>query len=324
MSVARTSSALAAALAAAVVAGLTLVPGASASPTEASKPGLRERAAELSAGRGTAAAPAPGTVQRQEVRCFTDPSGDTDPPGDARGDVRGFCASNDPSSIGVSLTPGQPTDPATDPGWAGITGLIWDLDVDGDELEDFSVVYVAGTVSVEDSVSGEQLCETAQKFDGTTYSADFPASCIGAPSSFSVSAFMAYDSDPDNPDAPVYADITDYAGPVQATGGTTPPPSGGRSTGRLAGSDRYATAVAISANVFPGGAPIVFLARADAFADALAGGTLSRGPILLVPQCGAVPEVVKAEVRRLGATEVVALGGPGAVCDSVLLQVANA
>ena len=76
-------------------------------------------------------------------------------------------------------------------------------------------------------------------------------------------------------------------------------------------------------DAFPDGAHVVHIARADAFADALAGGTLTRGPILLVPRCGVVPEVVKAEVRRLGALEVVALGGPGAVCDSVLSQVAR-
>jgi putative cell wall-binding protein len=94
--------------------------------------------------------------------------------------------------------------------------------------------------------------------------------------------------------------------------------AGGAPTGRLAGETRYDTAVAISAAAFPRGAAVVYLARGDAFPDALAAGALTDGPILLVPTCGALPAPVLAEVARLTPGTVVALGGPTAVCDQLL------
>lgn len=87
---------------------------------------------------------------------------------------------------------------------------------------------------------------------------------------------------------------------------------------RLAGPDRLSTAVAISQEQFPDGADEVFLARADVFADAVAGGSLTAGPTLLVPSDGEVPPVVLDEVERLGAQTVTALGGEQAVSDNVL------
>lgn len=100
--------------------------------------------------------------------------------------------------------------------------------------------------------------------------------------------------------------------------------TGPRDLRRLAGDNRYTTAVAISQEAFPNSASAVYLARADSFADALAGASLTdRGPILLVPQCGTVPPAVLAEADRLDPIEVVALGGPGAICDEVLQQFAG-
>jgi putative cell wall-binding protein len=95
---------------------------------------------------------------------------------------------------------------------------------------------------------------------------------------------------------------------------------------RLAGADRVGTAVRISQHAFPaafttGGS--VYLARMDVFADAVAAGTLTDGPVLLVPSCATVPQAVKDEVARLAPARVVALGGTGAVCDQVLTDVAG-
>lgn len=98
----------------------------------------------------------------------------------------------------------------------------------------------------------------------------------------------------------------------------------GRQRGRLAGPDRFHTAVEISKAAFPSGAGTVYLARADLPADALAGGVLTNGPILLVPSCGQLPTVVAAEIRRLGPARVIALGGSAAVCDAVLEAAARA
>ena len=74
---------------------------------------------------------------------------------------------------------------------------------------------------------------------------------------------------------------------------------------------------------FPGGSPRGFLARADGYAEALPGGGLTSGPILLVPQCGTLPVVVREELVRLQPDHVTALGGPGAVCDAMLQQAAD-
>jgi hypothetical protein len=108
---------------------------------------------------------------------------------------------------------------------------------------------------------------------------------------------------------------------VTLSGGVALAAAGERDLRRLAGSSRYETAVEISQEAFPDGAASVYLARADAFADALAAASLTdRGPILLVPQCGTVPQAVIDEANRLQPLEVVALGGPGAVCEQVLQQ----
>jgi len=98
----------------------------------------------------------------------------------------------------------------------------------------------------------------------------------------------------------------------------TPVSEAPRARSRLAGASRIETAVAISAHAFPDGAEVVYLARADDPADAVAGGSLTDGPILLVPSCGDLPQVVRAEIERLAPDRVVALGGPAAVCDALL------
>jgi putative cell wall-binding protein len=92
----------------------------------------------------------------------------------------------------------------------------------------------------------------------------------------------------------------------------------GRHPFRLGGETRFDTAVAISQWQFAGGASTVFLARADVSADAVAGGVLTAGPILLVPAVGTVPPPVLNELRRLNPTRVIALGGPAAISDAVL------
>lgn len=105
---------------------------------------------------------------------------------------------------------------------------------------------------------------------------------------------------------------------VQAAG------SGGRTTGRLAGDSRITTAIEISKAAFPNGATEVYLSKQDVNPDALVGGALTKGPILLVPSCGTLPPEVGAEIRRLNPSRVTALGGPNAVCDDMLRQAGRA
>lgn len=101
---------------------------------------------------------------------------------------------------------------------------------------------------------------------------------------------------------------------TNATANTQPAPE----VGRLAGVDRIETAVAISRHEFVNGASTVYLARADVPADAVAGGSLTGGPILLVPTCLPLPQIVRAEIARLEPDRIWALGGPGAICDELL------
>ncbi len=88
-----------------------------------------------------------------------------------------------------------------------------------------------------------------------------------------------------------------------------------RASSRLAGADRYATAVAISAARSGTGSGSVFVATGSDFPDALAAAPAAAAagaPVLLSPQ-GCLPSAVLAEVTRLGASRVVVLGGTNAL-----------
>ena len=83
---------------------------------------------------------------------------------------------------------------------------------------------------------------------------------------------------------------------------------------RVAGADRYDTAARVSAASFTS-ASTVFVANGSAVADALAGAPAAHkaGAPLLLVTAGGVPSSTAAEIRRLGATRAVILGGSGAV-----------
>jgi putative cell wall-binding protein len=96
---------------------------------------------------------------------------------------------------------------------------------------------------------------------------------------------------------------------------------------RVSGANRQQTAVAASQAQFPtdASANAVVLARADDFADALAGGPLAAakdGPLLLTSS-GALDDVTKAEIERVlpsGGT-VYLLGGTSALSSAVASQI---
>jgi putative cell wall-binding protein len=103
----------------------------------------------------------------------------------------------------------------------------------------------------------------------------------------------------------------------------SPPPSGGDTTfTRLAGSDRYATAAALSQARFGSGASTVFIATGASFPDALAGSpaaAVAGGPILLTARDG-LPTATANELARLRPSRIVILGGAGVVSDHVANQ----
>jgi putative cell wall-binding protein len=87
---------------------------------------------------------------------------------------------------------------------------------------------------------------------------------------------------------------------------------------RVSGDDRYATSVALNADAFDE-ADTVYLATGLNFPDALAGGVLAGlrdAPLYVVPgDC--VPRGVLAGIARLGADDVVLLGGTTALTPGV-------
>lgn len=88
---------------------------------------------------------------------------------------------------------------------------------------------------------------------------------------------------------------------------------------RIAGTNRYRTAVAISEDAFPGGSNRVYIATGLNFPDALAGAAAAGkydAPVLLVPGTS-LPAEVSTEITRLGAVTVVILGGTGVVTTAV-------
>lgn len=95
----------------------------------------------------------------------------------------------------------------------------------------------------------------------------------------------------------------------------------GRSVVRLAGADRFATAVAVSTAFFelP---PIVYLAIGANFPDALAAVPAAgrAGSPLLLVRGGGIPPGVGPELVRLHPPRVFIAGGPGVVSDSVIAQ----
>ncbi|HZV27133.1 MAG TPA: cell wall-binding repeat-containing protein, partial [Acidothermaceae bacterium] len=113
------------------------------------------------------------------------------------------------------------------------------------------------------------------------------------------------------------------AAPAAAPAPTPSPTTGQGTLTRVAGADRIATSVRISEIGFPNklSATAVVLARADDFADELAGGPLAarfQGPLLLTPSAG-LTDAVRLEIQRVLAVghTVYLLGGTDAISANV-------
>ena len=114
--------------------------------------------------------------------------------------------------------------------------------------------------------------------------------------------------------------VTDVSS-AQLGGLALAPPT---TTRRLAGPDRYSTAVEISKDGFGPGVPVVYVATGTNFPDALTAAPAAArqgGPLLLVTPTS-VPGAVAAELDRLDPKLIVVVGGSGAVSDAVYSQLA--
>jgi putative cell wall-binding protein len=91
---------------------------------------------------------------------------------------------------------------------------------------------------------------------------------------------------------------------------------------RLAGADRYLTAVAVSRAIVADGerAETVYLANGLSFPDALAAGpaAIREGGVILTTAANAMTPAVEAELARLRPQKLRILGGSGVVSDAVL------
>ncbi|WP_111721303.1 endo-1,3-alpha-glucanase family glycosylhydrolase [Homoserinimonas sp. OAct 916] len=111
---------------------------------------------------------------------------------------------------------------------------------------------------------------------------------------------------------------------VVATAGLVVPvtaASAAPSVERIAGPDRYATAVAISKSAFTT-APVVYVATGESFPDALSAAPAAakqNGPLLLT-QTKSLPAAVKNEIARLKPKSIVVVGGTGVISAAVEAQ----
>ena len=103
-----------------------------------------------------------------------------------------------------------------------------------------------------------------------------------------------------------------YTGGGWLCSGDLPP---GSAPDRIAGANRYHTAVAVSQAFWPDGAQVVYLTSGAVPFDALAAGPSLDGPVLLVPTGDHLPTAVEDELARLAPDHVIAIGGPAAVSD---------
>jgi len=95
---------------------------------------------------------------------------------------------------------------------------------------------------------------------------------------------------------------------------------------RLAGADRFGTAVVVSQHAFPSaGVPVAYVASGLDFPDALSAASAAgaqHGPVLLTMP-GAVPATVLTELQRLKPGKIVVVGGANAVADAAFNQLTS-
>jgi putative cell wall-binding protein len=208
---------------------------------------------------------------------------------------------------------------------------------------------VAGGISVADSSSFTTRLAGATRFDTAVaisgqFSAGVPSVYIATGSNFpdalaagaaagTQSPVLLVDG-ADVPDSVVAEVRRLQPGKVIIVGGAAAVPdsvgvelgayaSGGWS--RLAGADRYATAVAVSQATFSPGVPVVYLATGANFPDALTGsalGAFGGGPVLLTGR-DALPDATSAELTRLQPAQIYVLGGAALISDALIDSLTN-
>ncbi|MFB2586995.1 cell wall-binding repeat-containing protein [Herbiconiux liukaitaii] len=94
---------------------------------------------------------------------------------------------------------------------------------------------------------------------------------------------------------------------------------------RIAGADRFDVSVNTSKAGWADGSDMVYVASGEVFPDALSAASaasVAGAPILLATS-GSLPASVKAEIQRLGAADIVIVGGPKTISASVEAELAK-
>ena len=135
---------------------------------------------------------------------ISDPTGDAYgrrpvPWNEPRADLTGAKAvPHGDGRIELTATIAQPTDPATDPGWAdGGSFVIWGIDTTGDSTADALVWMASGpplaAVVMNDRLSEVTGCNPVADYSPARYAVTISGSCIGSPATFRWNATVYYD-----------------------------------------------------------------------------------------------------------------------------------
>lgn len=301
-----------------------------AGPVAAAAPSAADQF--LAAGAGSDFTAAVGSTTFQDESCFTDPAGDevslegnvaaTEP----RADIVEHCVDFGVDTLLLSVEVSTPTDPATDPNWAG-SAVGWFIDIDSDDNgEFFAQVSQNADTGVPEAKVDDRSTEPASTACDATYgfadgqiSVEIDVACIDDPESVGVSPGVIYDQRVSDPEGRAIFDKApngaDFEQPVDADVIDA-------EITRLEGPERMATAIEVSQFAFGDGeASAVVLARQDGFADAQAGTPLALdedAPVLLTTQ-DTLFATTATEIQRVlpaGGT-VFLLGGEVALSAQV-------
>ncbi len=89
---------------------------------------------------------------------------------------------------------------------------------------------------------------------------------------------------------------------------------------RISGATRFDVAVQVANQLYPGTAPVVYVATGYNYPDALSAGPAAvkqDGPLLLT-LTDAIPDAVAAKIQSLSPERIVVVGGPNSINNSVL------
>jgi len=239
-------------------------------------------------------------------------------------------------------------------GLAGV-GLSGATEASGGALQSDGDIVLGGSTGDVDELTGQSDGWVARFNPDGTPDLTFAPDGVSAVSLAGTSASVSPDLGPvlSGSDQPVFAGETETSldatapttsttqmGAARLAGGAGPATPPADIATRLAGTDRIGTSVAISVATFvPAGSPPgpgqtaaggVVVASAESFPDALVGTPLAaslQAPLLLTDGDSLDPRVAGEISRVLGdpndGGEVTVLGGPSAISDSVIGQIAD-